>query len=70
MARASLCRVRAETCRTIELLPIFGGWKRPGGVVVEATGFDFTAGEEDVPVLRVPAAPSSVVSGLLGDDFP
>ena len=69
MARASLCRVRAETCRTIELLPIFGGWKRPGGVA-EAMGFDFTAGEEDVPVLRVPAAPSSVVSGLLGDDFP
>jgi len=69
MARASLCRVRAETCKTIELLPIFGGWKRPGGVA-EAMGLFFAAGEEEVPVLRVPAAPSSVVSGFLGDDLP
>ena len=69
MASASLCRVRAETCRTIELLPSFGGWKRPGGVV-EATGFVFAAGEEEIPVLRVPVALSSVVSGFLGDDLP
>ena len=69
MARASLCRVRAETCRTIELLPIFGGWKRPGGVV-EATGFAFAAAEEEFPALRVPAAVSSAVSGFLGDDLP
>jgi len=69
MARASLCRVRAETCRTIELFPIFGGWKRAEGVV-EAAGFVFAADDEEAPVLRVAAAVSSAVSGFLGDDFP
>ena len=69
MARASLCRVRAETCRTIELFPILGGWKRPEGVV-EATGFVFAVDDEEVPVLRVPGAVSSAVSGFLGADLP
>jgi hypothetical protein len=69
MASASLCRVRAETCKTIELFPNFGGWKRPEDVV-ETTGFVFTAVADEAPLLRVATAGVSCASGVLGDDLP